>query len=266
MKIREHLLDTPAGLLHYQVIGTGPTPLLAFHGFDQNGTVFHDIQEKISDQYTVYAFDIFYHGMSSRSTNKPLTRTLWNRAFEQFCITESIKNFEVLGYSMGGKFAIASIFCRPAYCKAFIGIAPDGIRPSFWYDLATYPIGLQKVFRQLINRPQLLFSFINSLERLHLVDKSLVKFAKQQLATEALRQLVYLVWVMFRDLQYKQNQIAGIINQYNIKSTFYLGTYDRLLRPHALDSFFKKLNVHQRIELPVSHGQLLHRCLEELVI
>ena len=266
MKPKEKLLDTPAGLLHYRVFGNGNIPLLAFHGFGQDSTVFSNLDSKILEHYSVFAFDIFYHGLSNRSTDQPLTRVLWQRAFEQFCMTESIETYETLGFSMGGKFAVASMLCRPALCKAFYGIAPDGIQPNYWHDLATYPIGFQKIFKSLLNNPKRLFAVIDRLQKFRLVNPNLAQFARQQLATEDLRYLVYLVWVMFKDIQYKQNDIANAINQHKIKAVFYIGLYDRLLPPNTLNTFFGKLEAHQCIELPTSHAKLLERSLQELVI
>lgn len=199
--------------------------------------------------------------MSSRTVEKPLSKELWSASFNQFCMKEGIKAYEVLGFSFGGRFALAAMMTRPIQCHKIHLIAPDGIKSSFWYELATLPGVSDKVFKRLLNQPNQLFRFIRSVRRLKLMPEAALKFAQSQLETEEQRNLIYLTWTMFRPLKYSQKELAQMINKYKIPTVFYIGKFDKIMPENKFSSFAKQLNFHQKFIINSGHEQLIPKSI-----
>lgn len=258
---KHSFIETPAGVLRYITSGTGSKTLIAFHGFGQEAKVFDTFSNSLSSEYTVYSFDLFYHGMSTRTVERPLTKELWSSSFNQFCIKESIKSFEVLGFSFGGRFALATMMTRPLQCEKIHLLAPDGVKSSFWYEAATLPGVSEKLFKRLLNQPTQLFRFIRSVEKLKLMPASTLKFAINQLETEEQRNLIYLTWTMFKPLKYSQKELANTINRHEIQTIFYLGKYDKIMSEDKFTAFAKQLHFHRKFLVNCGHEQLIPKSI-----
>lgn len=258
---KHSFIETPAGVIRYTKSGTGSKTLIAFHGFGQEAKVFDTFSRSLSIEYTVYSFDLFYHGMSNRTMEAPLTKDLWSASFSQFCIQESIKSYEVLGFSFGGRFALAAMMTRPLQCNKIHLLAPDGVKSSFWYELATLPGVSDRVFKRLLDQPTQLFRFIRSVQRLKLMPEGALKFAMSQLETEAQRNLIYLTWTMFKPLKYSQKELANTINRHEIQTVFYLGKYDKIMSESKFNTFSKRLNFHRKFIVNCGHEQLIPKTI-----
>jgi pimeloyl-ACP methyl ester carboxylesterase len=167
----------------------------------------------------------------------------------------------VLGFSFGGRFALAAMMTRPLQCHKLHLLAPDGIKSSFWYELATLPGVSDKVFKRLLDRPTQLFRFIRSVQKLKLMPEGALKFAMSQLQTEEQRNLIYLTWTMFRPLKYSQRELANTINRYDIQTIFYLGKYDKIMSEDKFTNFPKQLNFHQKFIINCGHEQLISKSI-----
>ena len=64
--------------LHYHKLGSGPHVLLAFHGIGQEGiSCFGTFEKHLGSYYTIYAFDLFFHGKSNASDEQLITKESW---------------------------------------------------------------------------------------------------------------------------------------------------------------------------------------------
>jgi len=71
--------------LHYQKLGRGPKILLAFHGIAQDGaSCFQPFEAHLGNVYTIYAFDLFFHGESISSKNELVSKELWRSIVQRF--------------------------------------------------------------------------------------------------------------------------------------------------------------------------------------
>ena len=78
------------GQLFYEIFGSGPEVLLAFHGFGQDRTIFKKWASTLESKYIFYAFDLFYHGESHRPFQN-LSKTEWQEWLNGFLIQEKIE-------------------------------------------------------------------------------------------------------------------------------------------------------------------------------
>jgi pimeloyl-ACP methyl ester carboxylesterase len=248
--------------LHYVKAGKGADVLLFFHGFGQDHTVYLPLINSLSTDYQLYIFDLFFHGDSSWGYGEsPLEKDYWQKMMQSFLTQENINTFSVVGFSLGGKFALATLESFHKRVKHLYLIAPDGVKTSFWYSMATYPILFRKFFKGMIgnyNRFRKLAEFLN---RVKLVDKGLMRFADYQMGTEQKRKRVYLSWVVFRHLSFNLKEIAAIINDDSISLHIITGRYDKVIEPKNMQALLKHVKTHQFEVLESGHSGLIYESL-----
>ncbi len=164
-------------------------------------------------------------------------------------------------FSLGGKFALATIEAFPGRISAVYLIAPDGIKTNFWYSIATYPIVLRRFFKSMITNPQRFLSIAKFLNSAGLVDTGLLRFAEYQMNTEEKRSRVYRSWTVFRHLNFDNDRIAGIVNKYNINFTLITGKYDKVITPQNMNRLLKKISHYRHEILESGHTGLINQSL-----
>ena len=244
--------------LHYTTLGNGPQNLLMFHGFGQDNNSYHALSNVLSSQYTAYIFDLYFHGESRWGYGEtPLEKTHWKETLEGFMQKTGVQNFSLAGFSLGGKFALATLEAFPEKTKGIILLAPDGIKTSFWYSLATYPLFFRKIFKSMVYHPSRFQTVVRVLHMWGVMDKGLLKFAEFQMNSEEKRQRVYLSWVVFRRLGVDLKKVAALINRYRIPLTVIVGQYDKVIQPKNMEPLLKKVD-HYTFETPeVGHTGLI---------
>ncbi|MBK0404056.1 alpha/beta hydrolase [Adhaeribacter sp. BT258] len=244
--------------LHYQKLGRGPRVLLAFHGFGQDLSFYEPVAEALRGMYTIYAFDLFFHGESWLAKNhEPLTKELLTHLLERFLEAEQIDTFSVAGFSMGGKFALTVLEGFFDKIHSVFLVAPDGIKTSFWYNVATYPSWLSGFFKRTVVKPQPFFRFVNTLNRYKLMHPSMLRFAAYQMNSPAKRLKIYKSWTGFRLLQFDLPAMINLLNRTEIPMVVFLGTFDKIITAEGIQFFTNALNNCQVITLKTGHSHLL---------
>jgi pimeloyl-ACP methyl ester carboxylesterase len=258
MQRQEHSFSYKGVQLHYSRTGTGNKILLAFHGYGQTNAHFRHIAAQLSASYTTYAFDLFFHGKSIwHLKDTPLTKVFLAEMVSSFLEQKQIERFSVMGFSMGGKIALTLLEQFPQKIEELTLIAPDGVKTSFWYSLATYPGWTKKYFRKVVISSTYFQKLALTFRRLRLVDKGIVRFAHNQMNTRQKRLRVYYSWMVFRELTFDMAHIASLVNHYQIPVSMFLGAYDRIITKKNMQVLLSKLHRHHLIILDTGHNQLL---------
>ncbi|HZI23426.1 MAG TPA: alpha/beta hydrolase [Chryseolinea sp.] len=246
--------------LHYTTLGNGPHHLLMFHGFGQDNNSFHSLSHDLANHYTAYIFDLYFHGQSTWGyDDQPLTKQHWKETLQAFFQEHQIENFYLAGFSMGGKFVLATLEAFPEKTQGIILLAPDGIKLNFWYFMATYPVLFRKLFRKMVHQPKLFHAIANALHQLGWVDKGVLKFATYQMNSEEKRNRVYYSWVVFRQIRVDLDKIAGLINRLRIPITIVVGQFDKVIQAKDMKPLVKKVSQCTFETPPVGHtGLILH--------
>jgi pimeloyl-ACP methyl ester carboxylesterase len=254
-----HSFEFEGSKLYFTKSGNGGKILLAFHGFGQDHDVFSSLSTSFPE-HTIISFDIFFHGKSEWSHGeKPLEKEFWNRLIHQFLFQHNIHSFGVLGYSMGGKFALAITERFPEHVKEIFLLAPDGIKTSLWYSLATYPQLLRSLFKSMILKPERFQNIITLARTLHFIDKGILRFAETQMNTEEKRKQVYYAWVVFRHLKFDVRKIAALINSNNINLTMILGKHDKIITSKNMEKLLKGVKKYKLEILETGHTGLISK-------
>ncbi|MFT2008379.1 alpha/beta fold hydrolase [Pontibacter sp. 13R65] len=244
--------------LHYRVLGRGSKVMLAFHGYGQTSAYFLPMEQALGEEYTIFAFDLFFHGKSSLQKNLvPLSKEHLRDLMLQLLAQEGVQSFSLMGYSMGGKFALALVEQMPERVKDLHLIAPDGIQTNFWYNMATYPGWMQQLFKRTVLKPTPFFRFLKLMHRLKLVGKGLLRFARHQMDTRQRRLRVYRSWIGFKHLQFDIQDIISNINRHHLPVTVYLGQFDKVIAPKRFETFVEALDQGRLEMLQTGHTHLL---------
>jgi pimeloyl-ACP methyl ester carboxylesterase len=229
-------------LLAYLKIGEGENVLLFFHGYGQNHQVFKNKANALYGSHTCYLFDLFFHGESEWGYGEEvLTKKFWNELIKAFLAEQKINRFSVVGFSLGGRFVFATLEALSDKIDNMYLLAPDGVKTSFWYSLATYPVVFRKLFKRMIFHEGLFYSIAHFINRFGLVDKGLLRFAESQMKTKEMRKRVYYSWVVFRKLQFDMRSIGEIIHQNNIRSSMTLGKFDKVITVNNMNRLLQHL-------------------------
>ncbi len=235
-------------LLPYTQLGSGPNALLAFHGIGQDGTAcFSAVEKSLGEYYTIYAFDLPFHGQNSDAAFEVISKTVWKERIQSFLSQNHINRFDITGFSIGGRFALATLEAFPESIDYAYLIAPDGVSEHPMYTLATRVPPARWIYGWLMRHPGVFFPGVQVAQTLKLASKSLVRFTKQVLNTPAKRKTIYQSWVAFRDLQFDIPLLVKKANAHQVKIYLFAGVYDSLLKPKAVSKLAQLMPKDQYI-------------------
>jgi pimeloyl-ACP methyl ester carboxylesterase len=251
--------------LHFTKVGTNKKNLLLFHGFGQDHQAFKELEDSLKSSYTIFSFDIFFHGRSKwEKGEEPLEKIFWKVLLIDFLKENEIDSFSLLGFSMGGKFVFATLEAFPEKTESVILLAPDGIKTNFWYSLATYPTTSRKLFKSMINKPQRFKAIENFAVKIGLIDRGIVRFIESQMNNPERRSRVYLAWVVFRYLKFDMSAIANLINSNKIKVTVIVGKYDKIITTKNMHHLLRKLDNSTFEILETGHNGVIQESIKVL--
>lgn len=231
--------------LEYITFGTGKKTLLAFHGFGRNANDFRVFKESFGEEYTVYSFNLFLHQGSlfpvERIEKKPLKKLELHQLVHEFLNSKSISEFNLAGYSLGGKIALAILELFPSNIHEVWLFAPDGIKKNPWYTFTSKTYIGRKAYQLFMKHPNGFIKALKSLQKTNIINQKLIKFALSNTESEEKRILVYNVWLMFRHIEPNIDAICNGINSSNVKIFQFYGKNDQVILPKVGLDFAKKI-------------------------
>jgi pimeloyl-ACP methyl ester carboxylesterase len=241
--------------LHHRVYGSGPEPLLAFHGVGQDGSVFRWLVDKLDRRFTIYAFDLPFHGQSTGPVR--VLKPEWRTFLETFLTEHRILRCSVIGYSLGCRLALATLEAIPERLNATYLLAPESLSEHPLFRLATGTPPGRWLFRRVVSRSTSFERLANLLERRKWIHPSLTRQARWHVGTPVQQQRVLGSWLALRELRYSPAWLGRWLTTHPVPTTVFVGTQDRIFPPKkALPLSGRASNVSV-VELPSTHGQLL---------
>ena len=234
--------------------------MLAFHGYGQDHRVFRQYEKKLGCEYTIYAIDLFYHGNSScPSGSHALAKEEWIIIIRRFLQEQKIDRFSLLGFSLGGRFALVLLECLADRVDQLILMAPDGLRMSGWYWLASATWLGNYLLRTSVNRPSALFTLSDWAFRIRLIDRPTLVLVRKSISTRQKRYALYCRWTYLRHIQ---PTVADVIYQCNKRSVLvvlFIGKHDHMIKEKHILQLAKNLTNSKLHTLSCGHDALLHQ-------
>ncbi len=251
--------------LNYHRLGHGPKILLAFHGITQNGfSCFRYFSQLAGNQYTIYAFDLFFHGQSkgirgddSFLDQDVVTKALWKKLISEFLQKNKIDRFDVMAFSMGGRFALATLEAFSLQIDNAFLIAPDGVSEHPVYTLASRFWPARKLFNWSLKNPDTLIKVANRFAKAGLIHSSLIRFTQYMLTDPKRQELIYKSWLAFRMLKF--NIPALYKNLDHVKVYLFVGKYDKVLNEKGMKKLSVLVPPEQYFLLPSGHSGLVDK-------
>lgn len=257
------LVKSDKASISYQKHGQGNKTLLTFHGFGQSGEYLIPLN-KLGSEYTVYHFDLPLHGDSSWKGARAIKKKEIEDLFNQFFEKESIHNFSMGAFSLGGKllFTLLEFFYEKV--EIVILIAPDGIKTNQWYKLVTMNGPFRWLFKAMVENPSVYFQLADLLKRIGLLDKSIIKFVQFHMDTKGKREHVYRVWTAYKQLQFSEQEIIDTLNSNGIQTYLYLGMHDRVIPAKRLGRFINNVSEIRYYGITSGHNQLIEKVADRI--
>ncbi len=233
---------------------------MAFHGYGQDHRVYEGFGAVLGYRYTVYSFDLFLHGeRPEKLVSQTITAAHWQQSITRFLDSHGIDNFSLVGYSLGARFALTLVETMASRIKQLILIAPDGIKSSRWYQLASGTWLGNRLLRYTVVRPHPLFWVLRKAYQLKVVEKSVVKFVESHMNTRADRYWVHQRWVTFRRIQPSLRRVKRECNAHQVRVIIFLGKYDSVVKRKRISAFHKSLKYSMLHYLPSGHATLISK-------
>ncbi len=250
--------------LEYLTFGSGTIPLLAFHGFGRHAKDYQVFETLLGEKYTIYSFNLFHHGRSEypedRIEANTFTKNELKIIFTQFFQSLNAPKVAIMGYSLGGKIALMFTEIFPKQVESLWLFAPDGIKMNIWYLLASKTALGRGVYRYFLENPALFFSMVNGLHRTRLINDKIRKFALNNMDEKSKRELVYKVWLTFKDTNPNMGLCIRNIQELHIPVYQFFGKNDKVIKPKLGAWFSEKIKQPENYHvLPAGHMLLTEK-------
>jgi len=253
--------------LPYIKIGAGKKTIIAFHGFGQDSSYFESFNKVFGNDYTIYSFDLPYHGDHSwEFTEIPIAISTLKSSFQTFLEKEEVDKFFIIGYSIGAKIALNVFNVFPERVDKLLMIAPDGFRSNIWYKLATGTAFSRNIFRYVIKNPEIFFNIADTIARLKLVNRGVIRFAKSQMSSQQKRDKVYHTWLCLREMDVDKSKLKLNLKKYKVTIEIFLGSEDKIITEEQFQSFSDSTEIDCKlIVLPAGHTDLITKTADFLM-
>lgn len=235
--------------LAYKRIGQGEKIMLCFHGFDRTMEDFIGIHPYWQKSYTFITFDLPYHGESENwpYTEISLKKESWKSIIQELMTKEGFNKFSIMGYSLGGRFALVTLELFGHRINSCFLLAPDGLKLSPWYHFVSKTQLGRRLYDRVIDDPSFIYWLADTLADLRIVPQKMKFFVRHQLIDEDKRIKVRQVWLGFKYLDPNLKLIRQLIKEHQITSVFIRGKYDVIIRPASETKFTKVFGSNGRI-------------------
>jgi len=216
--------------------------MLTFHGFGRSGADFAVLEDALGSRYTLYAFDLHFHGKSPgypERAEQPFTPEELAIYFSAFADQIGATKVTLLGYSLGGRIALSLLEQMPTRIERVFLAAPDGLITRPWYRaLATSSAG-RGLYKRFVERPRGVHALFKGLRSVRLLNERMHRFLMGQTDSKAKRILLRDVWLSYRLIEPGLERVAAHVMAYAIPVHLFFGMYDRVIKPPSGENLRK---------------------------
>jgi pimeloyl-ACP methyl ester carboxylesterase len=131
--------------VHFEVSGSGKTPLICVHGWGCESGQFAKLSETLGDRFRIFRFDLPGHGKTPLNDFRPSFEN-YSTCVVNFAIEHDLKDFVLLGHSMGGVLALMAAASGRLRLQSIINL--DGGLPP-----AAHTLSGQARIRNWLDKP-----------------------------------------------------------------------------------------------------------------
>lgn len=251
-------------VISYRYSGQGSRTAVCFHGYGETAGSFDFLAQYAGNEYRLLAIDLPFHGETVWQEGLNLQpadlEAIVHLIFDQVGIDRHSPGFRysLVGYSLGGRIALACYQLSPQSVDRIILLAPDGLKMNFWYWLATQTRAGNRFFAFTMKHPQWFFGLVKLMHKTGLVNASIFKFTNYYIGDPVVRQQLYDRWTSLRKFKPNLTSIKTKINKHQTPIRLLYGIHDRIILSSVGKKFCKGIETHSQLtEIHAGH-QVLH--------
>lgn len=230
--------------LPYREFGQGPELLLAFHGYGNSSSDFLPYAATLGEQYTIIAFDFFYHGphgLSPEQQLPPLQGAQLARMIEKLLWEKKKVKCSMLGYSQGGRIVLGQIHHLPHRVETLVIIAPDGLHRNALRDFIGRTATGRLLGRLLLHLPGVIRFTTALLKVSGKINAKQAAFYTLQTRQKANRYRIYHTWILLSSYHIHRDLIRHYMATRPIRLEMVMGKYDAIIPPDRARRFLRKM-------------------------
>lgn len=247
-----HIIPYLQSSIHYYKYGKGLKWLVCLHGYGETGQLFSLFETLAGDTYTLIAIDLPFHGKTDWREGMFFSAEQLTDIINQ--IIPATQQYDILGYSMGGRLALQLIQTYPKQINKALLVAPDGLHKNPWQWLSTQTWLGNRLFAFTMRYPLWLMTMMDLSAVFGLFDPSVQKFVHHYLDDAGQRTLLYKRWTTFRKFRPDLPALKKTILANHLSLNLVFGKYDRvILSKHGYTLQMEAENLVQVTELEAGH-------------
>ncbi|MCB0532396.1 MAG: alpha/beta fold hydrolase [Lewinellaceae bacterium] len=215
--------------IHCLRFGQGSKLLVALHGFGDRARLFAILEEALSEQYTVVAFDLPFHGQTNWEDHT-FTKSDLLSIIRQIMDREGQERLCLMGYSFGARLAQAMLPQMLDKLDKLYLLAPDGIQTKGMPMAVRTPMWVRHFLYRILKRPAWFLFLLNWGRRFNLVPPLILHFLTFNLTRPERFQRTFGCWIALDSFYLRRRRIKAIWRDSGLPVDIYFGTKDEMIR------------------------------------
>ena len=215
----------------YLTGGKGNKVLLCLHGFGEEAETFSFLEKYLTEEFTIYAIDLPWHGQTKWNTNLTFPVKDLIAVLQLMIPNFENRSIQLLCFSMGGRAGLSLLERIPEKFEKAVLLAPDGLHVSPWYWFATQTWLGNGLFRYTMKHPQWFGFIVDRMNRRKWINSSVAKYVHYYIDEQKVRDDLYRIWTTMRKFRPDLKQIKRKLTEHRIPLHLVFGSYDRVIPP-----------------------------------
>lgn len=213
--------------------------MIAFHGYDQDSSVFGVWEKGLKNRYTVWSIDLPFQG-ETKWNEPPLNTESMKELLTDFIQNQRIKTpLSLMGYSLGGNYAMGFATLFPELVSEIWLIAADGLIVRPWFNFLTRTRIGNFIFNRFVVSAFWIVPLIRIAERIGILPEHVSHFYIKSINTSEKRSLLKKRWLSASRIFQSRSATIKSLNRLNIRVILIFGKKDHVI-PIRGARFFKR--------------------------
>lgn len=249
--------------------------VFAFHGFARPLEDLSVLALQWPEAGALISVHLPHHGASgpidpSFPEDAPLHPTILNQLLVEIAKKEGVDGpqYDLVGYSIGGRIALALFADSPQMWNRITLLAPDGLKKSPFYQLTVHSQLGKKLWFAIDRHADLVLLISDTLLKWRIISPHLHSFCAFHISNHEMRMMVWRGWRAHRLCWPKIREIAQALQDWSGRMDVAFGRHDRII-PLANGKRLQQLTrqnpgIHFH-SLPCGHGMLKPEMMQKLI-
>ena len=207
--------------------------ILCLHGFGRVPEDFESYSHHLLPNERLVAIGFFSHEENSPFTEDEKKHGLpvedWIQQLEFILEHFGVKQCKLIAYSMGGRLGLTALQHRPDLFREAHFLATDGLIRNKLYRFTVGTALGRGLAKRIKNNASVILHLALLFNRLNLLNKKLLRFVEYYMHDPKVREQVFDVWMGYRHCYPDINQLADVLKENPIPTSFTFGIYDAII-------------------------------------